>query len=117
MEKKRGDVQKIVLAVRIKISCLVCLVVHSCRVCRSNCGTTFYVEAERGPVVFTFKESREEKDVERKEERGEKRRGVMRMERSKKWRGEKGKQTRGYRRRGKRVEKRENMKVDLGWKQ
>lgn len=38
--------------------------------------------------MFTFKESREEKDVERKEESGEKRRGVMRMEKSKKWRGE-----------------------------
>lgn len=37
--------------------------------------------------MFTFKESREEKDVERKEESGEKRRGVRRMERSKNWRG------------------------------
>lgn len=72
----------------IKISCLVCLAVRPCRVYRSNCGTTFYVEAERGPGVFTFRESREEKDVERKEESGEKRRGVMRIERSKKWRGE-----------------------------
>lgn len=48
---------------------------------------------------------------------GEKRSGVMRMERSKKWREERGEQARGYRRRGKRAEKRENMKVDLGWKQ
>lgn len=68
--------------------------------------------------MFAFKEGREEKDVERKEESGEEEeRGHEYGEEQKVEGGEGGADTRlpSERQEGKR--ERENMKVDLGWKQ